>query len=79
VRVGYGNNGEDGTEGAWAGTVFGTYLHGPVLPKNPRFADFLLALALRRRHGPVALQPLDDRWEQAAHVAAAARAGVRLG
>lgn len=78
VRVGYGNNGEDGTEGAWSGTVFGTYLHGPVLPKNPHFADFLLSLALRRRYGTVELQPLDDRWEHAAHAAAAARAGVRL-
>jgi len=78
VRAGFGNNGEDRTEGAWCGTVFGTYLHGPVLPKNPRFADHLLALALRRRHGPVELKPLDDRWEEAAHRAAAARAGVRL-
>ncbi|MCL6498772.1 MAG: glutamine amidotransferase [Firmicutes bacterium] len=78
VRVGFGNNGEDGTEGAWCGTVFGTYLHGPVLPKNPRLADHLLTLALRRRHGDVRLQPLDDRWEEAAHTAAAARAGLRL-
>ncbi|MCS7234399.1 MAG: glutamine amidotransferase [Armatimonadota bacterium] len=76
VRVGFGNNGEDGTEGAWCGTVFGTYLHGPVLPKNPRFADYLLRLALRRRYGDVHLQSLDDRAEEAAHAAAAARARV---
>lgn len=78
VRAGHGNNGHDRTEGAWCGTVFGTYLHGPVLPKNPRFADHLLALALRRRHGQVRLEPLDDRREEAAHRAAAARARVRL-
>ncbi len=78
VQVGHGNNGRDRTEGAWCGTVFGTYLHGPVLPKNPHLADHLLRLALRRRHGDVELAPLDDRWEHAAHTAAAARAGVRL-
>ncbi|MER3456678.1 MAG: glutamine amidotransferase [candidate division GAL15 bacterium] len=77
VQVGFGNNGQDGTEGAWCGTVFGTYLHGPVLPKNPRFADHLLALALRRRYGQVQLQPLDDRWELAAQAAAVVRAGSR--
>ncbi|HXF82170.1 MAG TPA: glutamine amidotransferase, partial [bacterium] len=51
VVTGFGNNGVDGTEGAVAGQVYGTYLHGPLLPKNPRFADHLLAAALRRRHG----------------------------
>lgn len=78
VLAGFGNNGRDRTEGAWAGTVFGTYLHGPLLPKNPAFADSLLRLALRRRFGDVHLSPLDDRWEHAAHVRAAERAGVRL-
>lgn len=58
--------------------MFGTYLHGPLLPKNPAFADYLLRLALRRRFGDVHLSPLDDRWEHAAHVRAAERAGVRL-
>lgn len=77
VLAGFGNNGRDRTEGAWAGTVFGTYLHGPVLPKNPAFADFLLRLALRRRFGEVPLTPLDDRWERLAHARAAERAGVR--
>lgn len=47
---GYGNNGEDGTEGARAVNVFGTYLHGSLLPKNPRFADFLLDTALTRKY-----------------------------
>ncbi len=78
VLAGFGNNGQDRTEGAYSGTVFGTYLHGPLLPKNPVFADYLLRLALRRRFGDVRLAPLDDRWEHAAHVRAAQRAGVRL-
>jgi CobQ-like glutamine amidotransferase family enzyme len=77
VVSGFGNNGADGTEGAVAGQVYGTYLHGPLLPKNPRFADHLLAAALRRRHGDVALPPLDDRLEAAAHGAAAERALAR--
>jgi CobQ-like glutamine amidotransferase family enzyme len=74
VVVGFGNNGRDRTEGAWSGTVFGTYLHGPLLPKNPQFADHLLRLALRRRYGEVTLQPLDDALEKRAHAAAVARA-----
>jgi len=69
VVAGFGNNGRDRTEGAWSGTVFGTYLHGPLLPKNPHFADHLLRLALRRRHGEVTLQPLDDTLEERAHAA----------
>jgi hypothetical protein len=73
VVVGFGNNGEDHTEGAVAGTVYGTYLHGPLLPKNPRFADHLIQTALRRRHGPVDLAPLDDGMEAGAHEAAMVR------
>ncbi len=49
VLVGYGNNGEDKTEGVRYKNIFGTYLHGPLLPKNPDFADLLLQLALKRR------------------------------
>jgi CobQ-like glutamine amidotransferase family enzyme len=79
VVVGFGNNGEDRFEGAVQGTVFGTYLHGPLLPKNPRFADHILRLALRSRHGEVDLTPLDDRPEEAAHAAAAARARATAG
>lgn len=45
VRHGYGNNGEDRTEGARTGNVFGSYLHGPILPANPRFADTLIGMA----------------------------------
>jgi CobQ-like glutamine amidotransferase family enzyme len=74
VVAGFGNNGEDGTEGAVEGTVFGTYLHGPLLPKNPWLADLLTGLALRRRHGPVTLAPLPDTEERRAATAAAARA-----
>jgi CobQ-like glutamine amidotransferase family enzyme len=70
VIVGRGNNGADGTEGCVAGEAIGTYLHGPVLPKNPRLADRLLAAGLRRRYGEVALEPLADAAEVAAHDAA---------
>ena len=67
VLAGRGNNGEDGTEGAHWKNVFGTYSHGPMLPKNPAFADLLLATALERKYGRAELQPLDDAAELAAH------------
>lgn len=71
VISGHGNNGRDRTEGVWRGTIFGTYLHGPLLPKNTWFADYLTALALRRRAGrPVELARLDDRLEVDAHQSA---------
>lgn len=84
VRVGHGNNGEDGTEGAVYRHAYGCYLHGSLLPKNPWFADHLIATALRRRYGTgVALEPLDDALELTAHQAVIARAerqrGVRSG
>jgi lipid II isoglutaminyl synthase (glutamine-hydrolysing) len=72
--VGFGNNAEDGNEGAIQQNVFGCYLHGSLLPKNPHFADHLLKLSLQRRYGPVDLAPLDDTLEMAAHRAAAQRA-----
>lgn len=72
VLVGKGNNGQDGTEGAISNNVFGTYLHGPLLPKNPHFADHLLGLALSRRYGAEsskkALTPLKDQSELEAHI-----------
>jgi len=72
--VGAGNNGEDATEGAVYRSAIGCYLHGSLLPKNPWLADYLLARALRHRVGEaVALQPLDDRLENQAHAAVAAR------
>jgi CobQ-like glutamine amidotransferase family enzyme len=70
VLAGWGNNGKDGHEGAMYNNVFGTYLHGPVLPKNPWFTDLLIRRALERRYGAVDLSPLDDSAEQAAHDAA---------
>ena len=66
VLRGAGNNGEDGTEGVASGNIFGTYLHGSLLPKNPHFADQLLERALRRR-GFDRLTPLDDSVEMSAH------------
>jgi lipid II isoglutaminyl synthase (glutamine-hydrolysing) len=66
VLAGFGNNGKDGLEGVWRGNLIGTYLRGPLLPKNAWLADHLIELALRRRGGSVALEPLDDRLEQAA-------------
>lgn len=67
VIVGWGNNGQDGFEGAIYKNVFGTYLHGPVLPKNPWFTDYLIQLALERRYGKVELAHLDDTTENIAH------------
>jgi CobQ-like glutamine amidotransferase family enzyme len=69
ILVGYGNNGKDGTEGVCWKNVFGTYLHGPLLPKNTHFADLLLQKALERRGWPAKLEPLDDRIEMLAHQA----------
>jgi CobQ-like glutamine amidotransferase family enzyme len=63
VICGFGNNGEDRFEGAYFNNCYGTYLHGPLLPKNPGFADHLIALALARKYGKVELQPLDDTLE----------------
>ena len=78
VVRGHGNNGADRTEGALANRTIGTYLHGPLLPKNPWLADLLLGWALEHRYGrPFDLEPLDDRLEQAAHRAAVARADHR--
>lgn len=57
IVSGAGNNGQDGTEGACRFNAFGSYLHGPLLPKNPRFADELLRIAVRRKFGKVDLQP----------------------
>ncbi len=67
VVTGNGNNGEDQLEGASQGTVYGTYLHGSLLPKNPHFADRLISQALERRHGKVTLAALDDALEKSAH------------
>lgn len=63
ILRGYGNNGEDKTEGVRYNNVFGTYSHGPVLPKNPQLADFILETALKHRYGDVSLAELDDTLE----------------
>lgn len=73
VLAGYGNNGEDGTEGARYRNVFGTYSHGPLLPKNPELCDFILLTALRRKYGAAELAPLDDGAERFAHDEMAAK------
>lgn len=70
VRHGFGNDGESGYEGARYRNAFGCYLHGPLLPKNPAFADYLISLALARRYGDGDLAPLDDAMELRAHAAA---------
>ena len=67
VEKGYGNNGEDQTEGAVYKNVFGTYLHGSVLPKNPHFADELLLRAIKRQDPKAKLKKLKDEMEQQAH------------
>ena len=73
VLRGQGNNGDDGGEGVRDGNVIGTYLHGPLLPKNAWFADWLIATALGSGE---TLAPLDDELEEAAHVDAMRAAGV---
>lgn len=80
VLFGYGNDGVSGFEGCRSGRIYGTYLHGPLLPRNPWFADRLLAEALAHGTGEeVVLAPLADELELAAHAVAAARARARGG
>ena len=70
VLKGFGNNGRDGGEGVRWLNVFGTYSHGPVLPKNPALCDAILETALARKYGACALEPLPDEEERAARAAA---------
>jgi CobQ-like glutamine amidotransferase family enzyme len=77
VLKGHGNDGRTGMEGARSGNTIGTYLHGPLLPKNVWFADWLIARALGLE-APSALEPLDDSLELAAHVNAGRAAGVQV-
>jgi lipid II isoglutaminyl synthase (glutamine-hydrolysing) len=74
VVRGHGNDGRSGLEGARQGNTIGTYLHGPLLPKNTWFADWLIATALRVE--PSRLGPLEDSLERAAHRSARRAAGV---
>ena len=66
IIKGYGNNGEDGTEGVRYKNTFGTYSHGPVLPKNPQLADLLISKAIENKYGKTELAPLDDSLEDKA-------------
>lgn len=67
VRFGFGNNEKDGQEGVMYKNVIGTYIHGPLLPKNPEVCDYLLTRALERKYGKSELTPLDDREEKEAN------------
>ena len=69
----HGNNGEDGTEGVHYKNLIGTYCHGPLLPKNPHLADYLIRTALKHRYGKIDLRPLIDTAEHAAHDEMAAK------
>ena len=82
VLAGFGNDGESGFEGCRSGRVIGTYLHGPLLPRNPWLADWLLAQALAHRFGTAEapqLEPLSDELERSAHEVSSARARSRGG
>jgi CobQ-like glutamine amidotransferase family enzyme len=72
VLRGHGNDGRSGQEGVRSGSVLGTYLHGPLLPKNAWFADWLIRSAL----GLESLEPLDDDLEDGAHQSARRAAGL---
>jgi hypothetical protein len=80
VVHGFGNDGHSGYEGCRLGRAVGTYLHGPLLPRNPWFADWILAQAAAHRLGePPDLEPLPDELERQAHALAAGRARDRGG
>jgi CobQ-like glutamine amidotransferase family enzyme len=81
VLAGFGNDGQSGFEGCRVGRVAGTYLHGPLLPRNPWFADWVLAQALAHAAGeePPRLEPLSDELEAEAHAVASRRARERGG
>ena len=77
VLKGHGNN-DDGTEGAKYKNSFGTYMHGPILPKNPHFADYLLKLALEKKYEKIELKNLDDSIEWQAHSSIAKRLQIEI-
>jgi lipid II isoglutaminyl synthase (glutamine-hydrolysing) len=81
VVAGFGNDGASGHEGCRVGRALGTYLHGPLLPRNPWLADWLLAQALAHASGgdPPELEPLPDDLEARAHQVSAGRAHARGG
>ena len=75
VVSGFGNNGEDGYEGCRFKNTVGTYLHGPLLSKNPELADWMIKTALELKGYEVSLEPLDDSWEKAAKEVVMQRVG----
>jgi lipid II isoglutaminyl synthase (glutamine-hydrolysing) len=81
VIAGFGNDGGSGYEGCRVGRAIGTYLHGPLLPRNPWFADWILAQALAHATGgePPVFAPLPDELEHEAHSVSARRAETRGG
>jgi lipid II isoglutaminyl synthase (glutamine-hydrolysing) len=79
VVKGFGNNGDDGTEGVVYKNAIGSYLHGPLLPKNPQIADLLITKALEIKYKKeITLEKLDDSLEQKAKEAIANRLGIRV-
>ncbi len=80
VVAGFGNDGESGFEGCRVGRAIGTYLHGPLLPRNPWLADWVIAQALAHRLGEAPeLEPLPDELETRAHAVSSRRARERGG
>jgi lipid II isoglutaminyl synthase (glutamine-hydrolysing) len=73
VRMGAGNNVKDGTEGTRYRNVIGTYLHGSILPKNPRLADFIIEAAVTRKFGSFSSDVIDDQFARQARTAARKR------
>jgi lipid II isoglutaminyl synthase (glutamine-hydrolysing) len=79
VIKGYGNNGEDRTEGVIYKNAIGSYLHGPLLPKNPEIADWLIKKALEVKYKtPINLEPLDKSVEEKARNTIAKRLNIKL-
>ena len=79
VIKGFGNNGEDGTEGVVYKNAIGCYFHGPLLPKNPHIADYLITKALQVKYEKdITLSPLDDSLEWQAHRAIVKRLGITI-
>ncbi len=79
VVAGHGNDGTSGYEGCRVAAAVGTYLHGPLLPRNPALADWLLGRALEHAGGDGELEPLPDELERLAHAVSAGRARSRGG
>ena len=67
VLYGFGNNEKDGAEGVVYKNVIATYLHGPLLPKNPKLADYILSCSVQKKYPDAVLSPIDDDIEELAH------------